>query len=426
MLALLSALVLQGGLALGTDSSATVVPARIRCTPTTLAVPGRAVVSTTHPIARALEAAGPGTVIDLDPGDYEPFTIGMGSGAANDAATSGGRRGAPVVVDGHGVARIIGRTDAIAIDQRHANRFVTFRDLVILCGQRSGVIFYRQPGGRAHVGYSFEDCEVRGGFDHRTGRGRHSKWGISGHSLAEFRFVGTRAPARIGGIEQEHAFYLQNPRGSVLLENIQASGIGRTFCQFTARAGEGPPGKGQITIRDCSVSDCGLAAGDDYKGGSAFTFAGRLEGVILLENNVYRAGLRRDFLHLTRRGEPYGTGALVAWAEEAGARNGTLVLRDNRFLFAEGCGDRPVVSIGGCEKVRIIGENVFRSGGRWPALALDPVRDGGELVSPPNGPVELSATTRLEAPTGHAPEALFEVRGRATTPERFRSEQARR
>ncbi|HED64899.1 MAG TPA: hypothetical protein ENJ09_05010 [Planctomycetes bacterium] len=401
-------------------------PASIRCTPTAVELPGRGLVRAAHPIARALEAAGPGTVIYLDPGTYEPFTIGMGNGAPNDARTHGGTRAAPIIVDGGGVVRIRGKTDAIAIDQRVPNRYITFKDITILAGERSGVIFFRQSSGRVHEGYAFEDCDILGGFNHATGRGRRSKWGLSGHSVSNLRFLGTVEPARVEGIEKEHAFYIQNPRGAVLLQNIRATGLGRTFCQFTARSKEGPPGRGQITIRDCDVSDCGLAAGDDHKGGSAFTFAGGLEGVILLENNVYHAGSRKDLLHLTRRGEPYGTGALVAWAEERGRENGVLVLRDNRFYFAPGCGDRPVVSIGGCRKVRIVGENVFRAGNRWPALALDPVRDNGTLVSSPNGAVELDARTELQGSPNEQRKALLTVRGKPMRPEEFRAKQARR
>ena len=71
-------------------------------------------------------------------------------------------------------------------------------------------------------------------------------------------------------------------------------------------------------------------------------------------------------------------------------------MRDNDFVFAEGCGDRPVVSIGGCDSVRIEGGNNFVSGGKHAALALDPVKSGGALSSSANGKVSVSARTTVK------------------------------
>ena len=368
-------------------------PAWIRCTTTTIEVEGERIRGAENPVARALEEAGPGTVVLLDPGDYPAFTIGLGNNGKDDARTSGGESGFPIVVDGGGSARVLGRGDTIGIDQRRPNGYVTFRGLTLVPGERSAVMFYRQSEA-VHRGYSFEDCHILGGYDHAAARGPRSKWGVSAHSVADFRFVGVRSPARIEGIEKEHAFYVQNQRGDVLIENVRAAGLGRTFCQFTARPGEGPPGRGDVTIRDCVVRDACLAAGDGYKGGSAFTFAGRLEGTILLERNEYRAGFDPRYRGLTLAGQPYGTGALVAWQEQGAGAIGALVLVDNRFLFEAGCGDRPVVSIGGCDRVLLLGKNEFRSGGAWPALALDPV-DGARRVSPENGDVRIAAETVL-------------------------------
>ena len=369
-------------------------PAWIRCTPTTIELPSGEIRPAENAIARALEESGPGSVIYLHPGDYPAFSIGFDNRSPNNARTSGGDLGFPVVVDGLGAVRIVGDGDTIAIDQAVANGYFTFRNLTIVPGRRSGVMFFRQSG-KTHRGFTFEDCHILGGFDHSTGKGKPSKWGVFAHSVADFRFEGVRAPARIERIRDEHAFYIQNHRGPVLIRNVKASGLGRTFCQFTARAKDGAPGRGDITIRDCDVSDVGVAAGDAYKGGAAFTFAGRLECMILLERNVYRAGFHSSFKKLTTPGQPYGTGALVAWQGGERQRNGTLVLRDNRFLFAPGSGDRPVVSIGGCERVLIVGKNEFESGGEHPALSLDPLSNG-EPTSSPNGSVFLAPETRLD------------------------------
>ncbi len=368
----------------------------ITCTPRTIALPGQAPKQVDNPLARALEKAHPGTRITLAPGDYAPFTIGQRSNSRHNAKTSGGSNGAPVVIEGYGKARIVGRQgDTIGIDQAHRVGHIHFHGLTIIAAERAGVMFYRQPAGRTHNGFYFVDCHVFGHFNHEENKGRKAKWGIWGHSLVDFRFVGRNGRARVEGIRDEHAFYLQNHQGPILIENVRGRRLGRTFCQFTARAKEGPPGKGTITVRNCHVQDVGIGRGDGFKGGSAFTFAGRLTGAILLEGNKYDAGFAPSLHHLTTEGVPYGTGALAAWQGGEKIPNGVLTLRDNDFRFADGCGDRPVVAIGGCRDVRIVGANRFLSGGSQPALALNPVDDLGRPLGPPNGEVRLKSTTRL-------------------------------
>ena len=366
----------------------------IYCTPDSVSLPGQENLYTDNPIAAALRVAGPGTFIHLSPGDYRPFTIGMGSRSDANADTRGGKRGEPIIIEGSAGVRIVGSFDTIAINYVVPVGFITFRDLTIVPGSRSGVIFYKQPKA-IYRGFSFEDCHILGSYNHLTGRGQPSKWGVKANNLADFRFVGKRAPARIENIAVEHGFYLQNHLGPILIERVHAKALGRTFVQFTARAAEGPPGKGTIKIKDCQVEDVCIGRGDAFKGGSAFTFAGRLNCRILLENNSYRAGFNKAFHKLTRRGQPYGTGAVAAWTEGTRERNGILVLRDNRFSTAEGCGDRALVAIGGCKQVDLIGKNVFVSGGKYEALALDPVRLTGKKISPANGPVFMAKGTEI-------------------------------
>jgi hypothetical protein len=351
-----------------------------------------------NPIAEALRAAKPGTTIWLDPGDYPPFTIGFQSHSPANAAISGGAPGSPIIIQGTGPGvRIVGvEGDTIAIDQRVPNGWITFRNLTIVPGQRAGVMFYERKDGKLHQGYSFEDCHILGAFDHETGKGKRTKWGIWGQNLADFRFVGVQAPARIENISEEHAFYLQNVQGAITIENVYARDLGRTFCQFTARARDGSPAKGDVIVRKCVVEDACIAQADGFKGGAAFTVCGRMQGAFLFEQNVYRAGFRKERLRFTRPGQPYGTGAFTAWEEGGAGQTATLVLRDNQFLFAKGCGDRPVVSIGGCNQVLIVGENRFVSGGVQPALSLDPADGTGKTFSTPNGSVYLAPATKVD------------------------------
>jgi len=388
------ALLLFGG---GRVPAVATGPAWVVCSPTGLQLSGRAKKRSAHPIAEALQEARPGTVVWVKQGDYPPLRIGFDNNAPDNARTSGGRPGAPIVVEGRGRVRILGTGgDAISISQAVPNGYITFRNIEIRPGERSGVHFFKLSGGKKHEGYHFENCDIIADFDHRTGRGSKSKWGVWGHSLSDFAFVGVGRPARVENIRFEHGFYLQNPQGSIRIERVHARRLGRTFLQLTSRRSDGPPGIGDVIVRNCLVEDVGLSVRDGYKGGSAFTVAGGLRGRLLFEHNTYRAGFDRSLLRLTRPGQPYGTGAFVAWRSWKDAPNGELILRDNDFAFAPGCGDRPVVSIGGCQRVDLVGANRFVSGGTFDALALDPVQDGGKLQSSANGKVSVSKRTRIE------------------------------
>jgi len=380
--------------------AAATAPARadlLVCTPRTLDRGDGVERPEANPIARALELARAGDLVLLEPGVYEPFTIGFDDRAPSNARTAGGTEGLPIVVEGKGSVRIRSRGgDTIAIDQRVPNGWITFRNLVIEAGSRAGVMFYRQGDGRVHAGFAFEDCRILGNWNPVTRTGQRSKWGVWGHSLADFRFVGVSERAEVSYIGTEHGFYLQNPRGDVTIAQVDANFLGRTFFQLTSRAVDGPPGVGTVTVRDCHVLDVGVAREDGFKGGAAFTVAGRHRGRVVFERNTYRAGFWEPARALTLPGQAYGTGAFVAWQGGEAEPNAEVVLRDNVFEFATGCGDRPVVALGGCGRVVIEGANRFTSGGSQPALALDPVRDDGRPVGPPVREVVLDPRTILE------------------------------
>jgi hypothetical protein len=379
----------------------------IRCTPTGVALQGQKPTPANNPIATALRQARPGTVIELAPGTYPPFTMGFRSTSDANAKISGAP-GNPIVVRGTGPGvRIYGSEgDTIAIDQTYPVGFITFQNIEIVPGKRAGVMFYQRGDGRVHRGFTFEDCDIIGRYDHTKGVGKRSRWGVWGHRLLDFRFAGVERPARVENISDEHAFYLLNCEGSIAIERVHASNLGRTFVQFTARSVQGPPGTADVLVRDCVVEDACISRLDGFKGGAAFTLAGRLPGSFRFENNVYKAGFRPLFRELTTPGRPYGTGAFAAWESDEEGPNGVLVLRDNQFGFATGCGDRPVVSIGACTRVLIVGENRFHSGSDQPALELDPVNRQGKLVFRPNGPTYLAPATRIEGKLlyqGHEP-----------------------
>ena len=403
--------VLAAALLLGAvPSSLPRAEAQIRCTPTTVQIGGGRPHPVKNPIAAALSRARPGNIIELMPGTYPGFTIGFNKDKPWNARTSGGQPGQPVTVRGvGGLVRIRpadGSGDTIALSQARRNGHFRFENLEIIAGSRAAVMFFKASRDQVYDGFEFYDCDIVGGWDHVRKRGRNSKWGVWGHSLKNFVFAGRSRPATVTDIKREHAFYLQNAKGDITLENIHAARLGRTFCQFTARPGDGAPGVGTITVRNCRVEDACIAEGDGFKGGSAFTVAGRHTGTLIFEGNTYHAGLNPAVAKLTSPGRRYGTGAFVAW-DGGGVPNGKLVLRGNTFAMAPGTGDRPVVSIGGCRQVRIEGTNRFTSGGREACLELDPMGQG-KPRNTPNGSVYLSPTVRLDG--------RVEIRGVKATP----------
>jgi hypothetical protein len=360
------------------------VAMRILCTPNALSIDGGPPQDSKNPIAAALTVAAPGARIELAPGDYHGIGIGFDKDAYWNARTKGGTRASPIIVDGLGRARIVGddKGDAITVSQQIRNGFITFQNLDIRPGGRAGVLF-SQGNDWVHEGYRFLDVSILGEWDHLTDTGpRNSKWGVYGRGLKDFEFRGVKGRPRISDLRREHAFYLQNLRGNVLIENIDVARVGRTFLQLTAREREGPPGVGTLTIRNCSAEDCCIAAGDSNKGGSAFTFAGRHTGTILLQNNRYRAGFVPALRKLTRPEAPYGTGALVAWDGNDDVTTARLVLENNDFEMAAGCGDRSLVMIGACQTVELRGANRFVAGANPAALDLEPVREARPQGSP--------------------------------------------
>ena len=353
---------------------------------------------------------GPGAVITLRAGTYPGFSLGFKQVRPYNSRTSGGTAAQPITIEGEGDVRIVPRRDVhdtISVNQEIKNGHYVFRNLEIEPGQRAGIMFFKLRKNQVHEGFHFEDVDIKGSWDHTTHSGKQSKWAVWGHSLSDFQFRGVSRFPMIERIRLEHAFYLQNLKGDVLIERVRARRLGRTFCQFTARAADGAPGVGSITVRDCEVQDTGLSEWDEYKGGFAFTIAGRIKGPVLFENNKYRAGFDPELRRLTKKGAPYGTGALVLWDGGEKMPNARVTLRDNDFEFAPRCGDRAVVSIGGCKEVLVLGHNRFVSGGRYPALVIDPTHDGkpnGKLVNIPNGRVHVAPETVTKGG--------FELRGR--------------
>lgn len=395
-------------------------PLFVTCSPGSVKFGQDQPVKARNPVVTALEQCGPGSIITLKKGNYPSFAIGFAKEVHWNARSSGGTPTKPITIQGEpgAIIRANGDSgDSITIHQEITTGHFIFRNLTIEPGYRAAVMFYKQPPGKFHEGFQFLDCDIIGSWDHVKKKGKKSKWGVWGHSLKDFTFQGLTRMAEVRDIQQEHAFYLQNNAGDIRIENVQAARLGRTFCQFTARERDGAAGVGTITIRGCKVEDIGLSVWDGYKGGTAFTLAGRIEGPIIFERNSYRAGFDPAIARLTQKSQDYGTAALVCWDGGGKVHNGTVILRDNDFEMAPGCGDRPLVSIGGCREVQILGANRFISGGKMDALSLDPVGDrrpGGVPTNVPNGEVTISAATTFKG--------AVKVRGIEVDPQTLMSE----
>jgi hypothetical protein len=110
----------------------------VTCTPTTIRF-GSETLPSSNPVADALRRSGPGTIVELAPGDYPAFSIGLAKVVDWNANVAGGQRGQPVVVRSAGGARIVPGTggDTVSIVQEVRCGFVTFENLTIVRSSRA-------------------------------------------------------------------------------------------------------------------------------------------------------------------------------------------------------------------------------------------------------------------------------------------------
>ncbi len=357
---------------------------RIYCTPTTMACERELPVETKYSIAAALTRAAPGARIELAAGDYNGFDIGLDKASARTARTSGGTRAAPIIVLGVGKVRIVEEKNAIHVSQQVKNGFITFERIDLVSEDGSAILF---EGGEGwiHEGYSFLNCNISGKPVGKAARkAPRSKFGVWGRGLKDFAFCGVGACAKISDLKSGDAFCLQNLRGDVLIENVDARFIGGSFLELSANPQDGPPSEGTLTIRDCRVEECCINAGENVSGECAFSLAGQHNGTILLQGNRYRAGFDQELRKHTRARFPYGTSALVAWDGDGAASIARLILDGNEFEMHTACGDRPLVAIGACKRVELRGANRFVAGANPAALELEPTRK----LRPEGSPVQ--------------------------------------
>lgn len=154
----------------------------------------------------------------------------------------------------------------------------------------------------------FKNCSILGGWDAHTDEGPNNKWGVLSYELGRsaydddygFSWEG----GEISGIKKEHAFYMHNVIGDILIRDLKVKHCGRTFFQLTNRESEGPKGSGDIYLQNVDVEDVCL---QQSGGGFAFTFKGNHDGTVYVTDSTCKLGCNED-LHPTY--QPNITGCL--------------------------------------------------------------------------------------------------------------------
>ena len=379
-----------------------------------------------YPLVWALEhtgtpgGSGPlgptyGFRVQLTAGTYAPFKFDASSTSAPAVNWIGSTNTSPVIVEG-GPGVVIERStgagsDTILVlsgsDPAHPFNDITWRDIRIEASSRAGVLIgtgFDPLAGVAYTGWTFEDCEIDGDFDHATQSGPESKWGMLTWSIADFTWSG----GSVHNIHREHSFYMHNNAGDVLIENADLYEVGRTALQVVARKWEGeigvgqplPPNTGDITLRDCVIADTGLFnaglnpdTGQPYSSnfhhGQSVTLVGRQLGTSTVSGNRIEYGLdtftpglraaimaRADYPPST----PFGNGAFHAWTtpKEDHEQSTLLLLHDNRISYdPSGCDYKPVVV--GAFRAACVQNNFVSSGVKPDAIEVGLLPDPGQL-----------------------------------------------
>ncbi|MEM7307926.1 MAG: hypothetical protein AAF682_14710 [Planctomycetota bacterium] len=377
-----------------------------------------------YPLVWALEhtgtpgGSGPygptyGYHVQLTAGTYAPFKFDTGSTSAPSVNWIGSSNASPVIVQG-GAGVVIERStgpgsDTIFVisggDPGHPFNFITWRDIFIEASTRAGVLIGwggDPPDEVAYTGWTFENCEIDGDFDHAAQSGPDSKWGMLTWALADFTWSG----GSVHNIHREHCFYMHNNAGDVLIEDADLYEVGRTALQVVARKWEGtpqnpvlPPNPGDITLRDCVIADTGLFnAGinpdsglpysSNFHHGQSVTIVGRQLGTSTVTGNrieygldTFTPGLRAAIVarHDYPPNTPYGNGAFHAWTtpKEDFEQSTLLILHSNRITYnATGCDYKPVVV--GAFLFACVQNNFVSSGSKPDAIEVGLVPTSGQ------------------------------------------------
>lgn len=140
-------------------------------------------------------------------------------------------------------------------------------------------------------GLGFYDCYSLKPYDHITGTGPLSKWVFLLNFVADFTVKG----GEYHGVEKEHFYYVHQILGDILIQDVTAYRIGRTFFQGVNRPRESghmnlPVGTGTVRLLDNVIADTGCSLLDGGHGGSTITLAGRHRGEFIARRNTVSLG----------------------------------------------------------------------------------------------------------------------------------------
>lgn len=331
-----------------------------RATPTTVTDPDGIEHATSDPIGWLFHEPPKGSVAELAPGTFAAPEHPI-------AETRLARLAGSVSPDGERLSWIArGNTDTLYFASAAYCGNVELAHLVILPSWRSGIMFKASEQPKWFENFRFVNVDIRGGWDFQSKSGIPTKWGVMGHRLSGFAWIG----GAIRDIRDEHAMYMHNlGPAPFLVEDAALERCGRTAIQVVGRTNEngGSPSLAPVRIRGVNARSCGLA-----DGGHAFTFSGCINSIVL-ERATYRHG----FDSATK--DYKGTGALVVWPEYGntpgvGEPNGQVAIVGCDFEMAKGFGKSPLARISACSNL-IVGTTRFVSG--WNPIAVD--------ISPPDG-----------------------------------------
>lgn len=340
-----------------------------------------------YPLTWALEHTGQaggtgpfgptyGYHVYVNAGSYSPFIWRIGATSPQDVNWIGSSAANPVVIEGASGA-VIKRNPGAGSDTllvlsdgnpNHPFNYVTWRNMKFETSTRAGILIGSGADPAAGIpfrSWRFENCEIDGLWDHKTGVGNLSMWGMLTWALSDFVWTG----GSVHDIQEQHGFYLHNNLGNVTIEDVDIYETGRTAIQITARKYEGgpllPPNPGNIVIRNCVIADTGLfTAGltadgqpydDNYHNGQSITIVGRQNGLTEVYGNyvafgldTFTPGLRAAILARPDypTNKPYGSGAFVSWTTSSESFETSLMLQlhSNRFVYeANSAANVPVV-----------------------------------------------------------------------------------
>jgi len=298
-----------------------------------------------YPLVTAIRNAGPGDVIGID-GEIPGNNLQLGGGDAGMKAYRADWGRVPIDLTIVGINR--DRTDVIHTIYLHQGLSngeptggvarLRIENLTIQASPGSTRCIGVPKGADTYGIVQVYDVDFVGATDGSFG-GLGYRWGIRAQGRMQWDLRRVHAAA-----VEEHVLYIDSPMGPSYFVDCTMEGAGRTMVQIVNRKNDnpGPSGSGTLLFEGMRAYN---VKGD---GGSAFTIAGHLGGIVLRDCSVIEG--------------PNGSqGAVAIWVDDSpehgahfdpdGYANGPVII-DGLFVFAPNA-DRNHVLITGSRGVHL-------------------------------------------------------------------------